>query len=44
MFSFVDGDVPRFPCYDVYISQLVNFAGVCSVVSEFINRNQALTA
>ena len=29
-FSFLDGDVPRYPSYGVYISQLILFARVCS--------------
>ena len=28
-FSFLDGDVDRFPSYCVYISQLIPFARVC---------------
>ena len=43
-FSFLDGDVPRFPSYGVYISQLIRFARVCSNVDDFINRNLFLTA
>ena len=34
-FPFLDGDVPRFPSYDVYISQLIHFARVCSNVYDF---------
>ena len=41
---FLDGDVPRFLSYGVYISQLIRFAGVCSNVDDFINRNLCLTA
>ena len=43
-FPFLDGDVPRSPCYGVYISQLVRFARVCSNVDDFNNRNLILTA
>ena len=43
-FLFLNEDVPRSPSYDVYISQLINFARVCSNVSAFNNRNQFLTA
>ena len=39
-FTFLNGDVLR--C--IYISQLVQFARVCSNVSYFINRNQVFTA
>ena len=44
MFQFLDGDVPRSPSYDVYISQLFRFARVCSNVDYFNNRNLILTA
>ena len=37
-FLFLDGDVPRYPSYDVYISQLIRFARVCSNVNDFDNR------
>ena len=43
-FPFLDGDVPRSPSYGVYISQLFRFAGVCSNVDDFNNRNLFLTA
>ena len=43
-FRFFDGDVPRSPSYDVYISQLIRFAIVCSNVDDFNNRNLFLTA
>ena len=36
-FPFLDGDVPRFPSYGVYISQ--RFARVCFNVDDFNNRN-----
>ena len=36
-FPFLDGDVPRFPSYGVYISQLIRFARVCSNVDDFNN-------
>ena len=32
------------PGYDVYISQLIRFARVCSYVDDFTNRNLFLTA
>ena len=34
-FPFLGGDIPRSPSYGVYISQLVRFARVCSVVDDF---------
>ena len=43
-FPFLDGDVPRSPYYDVYISQLIRFARVCSNVDDFKNKNLFLTA
>ena len=43
-FLFLDGGVPRFKSYDVYISQLIRFAKVCSNVNDFNNRNLFLTA
>ena len=43
-FPFLDGDVPRSPSYDVYISQLTLFARVFSNVDDFNNRNLFLTA
>ena len=43
-FPFLDGDVPRRPSYGVYISQLIRFARVCSLVEEFNALNQCLTA
>ena len=38
-FPFLDQDVPRFPSYGVYISQLIHFARVCSNVDDFNNRS-----
>ena len=38
------GDVPRYPSYGVYISQLIHYARVCSLVDDFINRNKVLTS
>ena len=37
-FSFLDGDVPHFPSYGVYILQLIRFARVRSNVSDFNNK------
>ena len=34
-FPWFSGDVPRFPSYDVYISQLVIFARCCTCVSDY---------
>ena len=39
----LDGDVPRSTSYDVYISQIIRFAGVSSHVTDFIARNKTLT-
>ena len=35
-FPFLDGDVPRSPSYAVYISQLISFARVCSIVTHIV--------
>ena len=43
-FPFPDGDVPHFPSYGVYNSQLIRFARVCSNADDFNNRNIFLTA
>ena len=43
-FLVLDGDVPRFPSYGAYISQLIRFTWVCSNVDDFNNRNLFLTA
>ena len=43
-FSFLDGYVPRLTSYDVYISQLIQFARVSSHVDDFKTRNKVLTA
>ena len=43
-FPFLDGDVPRFTFYGVYISQLIRFARVSSHVADFNARNKSLTA
>ena len=43
-FPFLDGDVPRSPSYGVFISQLIRFARVCSIIEDFNNRNLFLTA
>ena len=40
--SFSGGDVPRRPSYDVYISQLIRFARVCSHVNNCNIRNKYL--
>ena len=33
---FADDDVPRRPSFGVYISQLLRFARVCSLVNDFM--------
>ena len=38
-FFFLDGDAPCSPSYEVYISQLICFARVCSNLDDFNNRN-----
>ena len=43
-FPFLDGDVSRLPSYDVYISQLIRFARVCSNIDDFNNRTLFMTA
>ena len=43
-FPFLDGDVPRSASYGVYISQLIRFARVSSLVDDFNTRNKVLTA
>ena len=40
---FLDGDVPRFTSYGVYISQLIRFARVSSYVADFNTLNNFLT-
>ena len=43
-FPFLDGDVPRRPSYDAYISQLIRFARASSHVNDCNNRYKFLTA
>ena len=43
-FPFLDGDVLRSPSYGVYISQLIPFARLCSLVDDFNRRNLFLTS
>ena len=42
-FPFLDGDVPRFTSYGVYISRLFRFARASSYVADFNTRNKLLT-
>ena len=42
-FPFLDGDVPRFSSYGVYVSQLIRFARASSYVADFNTRNRLLT-
>ena len=42
-FPFLDGDVPRYTSYGVYISHLIRFARVSSHVADFNARNKSLT-
>ena len=41
-FPFLDGDFLRFPSYGVYISQLIRFARVCSIVLSKMHSNEAI--
>ena len=43
-FPFLEHDVSRRPSYEVYVSQLIKFASVCSHVEDFNARNKCLTA
>ena len=43
-FPFLDGDDPRRPSYEVYISQLIGFVRVCSHVENLNARNKCLSA
>ena len=43
-FSWLSGDVPRFPSYGVNISQLVRFDRCCTSVSDFNSKNLQLTS
>ena len=38
-FLWLNGDVPRIPSYDIYISQLVRFAWCCNSVLDFNSKN-----
>ena len=42
-FPFLDGDVPRSGTYGVYISQLIRFARVSTLIFDFNTRNNVLT-
>ena len=42
-FPFLDGDVPRYTSYGVYISQLIRFAIASSFVADFNTCNKLLT-
>ena len=42
-FPYLDGDFPRRLSYGVYISQLIRFARVCSLVDDFNTCNKCLT-
>ena len=43
-FPFLDGDVPRSTCYEVYISQLIRFARMSSHVDDINTCNKVLAA
>ena len=42
-FPFLDGDVPRFSSYRVYISQRIRFARASSHIADFNTFNKLLT-
>ena len=42
-FPFLDGDVPSFSSYGVYISQLIRLARASSYITDFNTRNKLLT-
>ena len=42
-FPFLDGDVPRYTFYGVYISQLIRFVRASSHVADLNTRNKLLT-
>ena len=42
-FPFLDINIPRNPAYDVYISQLVRYARICSRKDDFIYRHRRLS-
>ena len=42
-FPFLDGDVSRSTSYGVYISQLIRFARVSSLIANFNTHNKLLT-
>ena len=44
IFRYLDGDVPRAPSYDVYISELIRFIRVSSNLGDFNARITTLTA
>ena len=43
-FPWLSGDVPRFPSYGIYISQLVLFARCCTSVFDFHSKNLQITS
>ena len=43
-FPFLDGDVPHYPSYGVYILQITQFARVCSQVANYNNRHKFVTS
>ena len=43
-FPFLEGGVPRFTSYGVYIFQLIRFARVSNHIDDFNTRNKVLTA
>ena len=43
-FPFLDGEVPRSHSYEIYISQIIHFARVCSHDDDFNNKNKGVRA
>ena len=43
-FPILDGDVPRFTSYGVYISQLIRFARASSYVADFNTHNKIVNS
>ena len=43
-FHWLSGGVPRFPLYEIYISQLVRFARCCTSVFDFHSKNLQITS
>ena len=42
-FPYLDSNIPRYPAYGVYISELVRYARTCSRKDDFIYRHRRLS-